>query len=102
MMFRKLDFSMLDFVLNKLAMLVNMNDLVNMMVMLVNKKDLLVNRMAMLNLVLHHYQNMLDLLRHKMDLLGYSEAISSHRNHLMNISAKSENMKVNLVNTMVM
>ena len=102
MMFRKLDFSLLDFVLNKSVMLVNMNDLVSMMVMWVNKKDLLVNRRAMLNLVLHHYQNMLDLLRHTMDLLDYNEEISNHRNHLMNILAKLENMMVNSVNTRVM
>jgi hypothetical protein len=70
----------MDFELNMLVMLVNKIDLVNMMEMLDYMKDLLENKMEMLNLVFHHFQNKLDLLLdYMMDLLDYNEVIFVHK-----------------------
>jgi hypothetical protein len=83
---------MLDFELNMLVMLVNRIDLVNMMEMLDYMKDLLENKMEMLNLVFHHFQNKLDLLLdYMMDWLDYSEVIYVHKYHSMNILVMLEN-----------
>jgi hypothetical protein len=93
---------MLDFELNMLVMLVNMIDLVNMMEMLDYMKDLLENKMVMLNLVFHHFQNKLDLLLdYMMDLLDYNAVIYVHKFHSMNILVMLENNLENWVNMMV-
>jgi hypothetical protein len=90
------DYLMMDFELNMLVMLVNMNDLVNMMEMLDYMMDLLENKMVMLNLVFHHFQNMLDLLQdYMMDLLDYNEVIYVHKYHSMHILVMLENNLVN-------
>jgi hypothetical protein len=97
------DYLKQDFELNMLVMLVNRIDLVNKMEMLDYMKDLLVNKMVMLNLVLLHFQNKLDLLLdYMMGLLGYNEVILIHKYHSKNILVMLENNLVNSVNTMVM
>jgi hypothetical protein len=75
-----------------LEMLENTNDLVNKREMLDYMKDLLENKMVMLNLVLVHFQNKLDLLLdYMMDLLDYNEEILIQKYHLKNILVMLEN-----------